>query len=235
MINEINLIFVHGAGGSSLGFYYQTLYFNNSNAIDLPGHPEGKTCQSIEEYVEWLNLYIRKKNYRNVVLIGHSMGGAIAQLYGINYGKYLTGLILISTGARLKVDPSLLSYLKIADQNPTTWLNDYRDSLIGVNLSIRQKFIRKKLEIGPLVHLNDLLCCNNFDVMERVDQINCPTLIINGSKDDITPTKYARYLFDKIPNAKIKIITGAGHSILIEKPVELNQAIATFINNLEID
>lgn len=232
-MKEINLIFVHGAGGSSLGFYFQTLHFDNSEAIDLPGHPEGKICHSIDEYVEWLDLYIRNKDYRNVVLVGHSMGGAIAQLYAINHSRFLSGLILISTGARLKVDPSLLEYLKIADQDLNVWLNDYRNSLIGIDPLISQEFIRKKSEIGPLVHLNDLLCCDSFDVMDRVDQINCPTLVINGSEDDITPVKYAEYLVDNIANAQIKIITGAGHAVLIEKPFELNQAIGEFINNLE--
>jgi len=79
------------------------------------------------------------------------------------------------------------------------------------------------------------MICDSFDVMDRVDKINCPTLVINGSEDDITPVKYAEYLVDKIVNAQIKIITGAGHAVLIEKPLELNQAIAEFINNLKND
>ncbi len=232
-MKEINLIFVHGAGGSSLGFYFQTIHFPNSEAIDLPGHPKGEICNSIEEYVKWLDFYIRDKDYRNVVLVGHSMGGAIAQLYAINHGRHLSGLILISTGARLRVDPSLLEYLKIADQDLSVWLNDYRNSLIGIDPLISQELIRKKSEIGPLVQLNDLLCCDSFDAMDRIHEINCKTLVINGSEDHITPVKYAEYLVDKIPNSQIKIISGAGHAVLIEKPNELNQAITKFINNLE--
>ena len=48
----MKLIFVHGAGNTGLVWHYQTEYFADSEAISLPGHPEGKPCTSIDQYAE---------------------------------------------------------------------------------------------------------------------------------------------------------------------------------------
>ena len=81
----MKLVFLHGAGGSSLSFYYQMRHFRNSKGIDLPGHPIGSPCDSIEGYMEWVRGFIASRRYKDVILCGHSMGGAIAQLYALTY------------------------------------------------------------------------------------------------------------------------------------------------------
>ena len=78
----MKLLFIPGSGSGKETWLCQTEYFADSEAIALPGHPEGKPCSSVDEYVEWLRAYIRQQHYQDVVLVGHSLGGAIAQLYG---------------------------------------------------------------------------------------------------------------------------------------------------------
>ena len=75
----MKLIFIPGSGGGKEEWLYQTRYFADAEAIAFPGHPEGKPCSSVEEYVAWLRDYILRQQYRKVVLVGHSLGGAIAQ------------------------------------------------------------------------------------------------------------------------------------------------------------
>ena len=96
-------VFVHGAGSSGLPFYYQLRHFRLSNAIDLPGHPTGNPCISIDAYLEWVRGFITALRYEDVVLIGHSMGAAITLRYALRYPEDLRGIILICTGARLRV------------------------------------------------------------------------------------------------------------------------------------
>ena len=48
----MKLVFLHGAGSSSLAYYYQLRHFRNSKAIDLPGHSTGEPCPDIEGYLE---------------------------------------------------------------------------------------------------------------------------------------------------------------------------------------
>ena len=79
----MKLVLIHGAGNSSLSFYYQLRHFRNSKAIDLPGHPAGKPCDTVDGYVEWVRGFVTARRYKDVVLAGHSMGGAIAMQYAL--------------------------------------------------------------------------------------------------------------------------------------------------------
>jgi len=109
----MKLIFLHGSGGCKESWQYQVQFFENADAIDLPGHPEGKPCTSIDDYVEWLRAYIQERSYGDVVLVGHSLGGAIAFLYALKYPDDLKGIVAVGSGARLRVNAMFLEELEI--------------------------------------------------------------------------------------------------------------------------
>jgi pimeloyl-ACP methyl ester carboxylesterase len=93
----MKLLFVPGSGAGGQNWALQTPHFPDSEAISLPGHPDGEPCNSIAEYAEWLHGYIRKKDYRDVVLAGHSLGASIALQYALKYGSDLNRLLNKST------------------------------------------------------------------------------------------------------------------------------------------
>ena len=194
----MKLVFIHGAGNSSLSFYYQLRHFRNSKAIDLPGHPDGLPCDSIEGYLEWVRGFIKARRYKDVVLCGHSMGGAIAQMYALRYPEELNGLILIGTGAKVKVDPNYISDLKNTDEPLNEWVDSQKGFFAGVEPDLFQLLVQRAAQIGPDVGLNDLLCCDGFDVLSQISRINLPTEIIAGSMDRLTPVKFSDYLAKNI-------------------------------------
>jgi len=104
----MKLIFVHGSGGYEGVWRYQITCFPNSEAITLPGHPQGQLCRSVEEYVDWLRKYLEGRDCKDIILAGHSLGGAIVMLYALKHPQDLRGLILIGTGARLKIHPTYI-------------------------------------------------------------------------------------------------------------------------------
>ena len=108
----MKLLFIHGSGGCKESWQYQTKHFKGSEAIDLPGHPVGEPCTTIDDYVEWLHGYINEKGYADLVIAGHSLGGGIALLYGLKYPESLKGLITVGSGARLRVHPMFLDGLQ---------------------------------------------------------------------------------------------------------------------------
>jgi len=226
---KILLIPPSGAGGNI--WQYQTRFFSDAEGVSLPGHPDGAPKNSIPEYVEWLHGQIREKGYKDIILGGHSLGGGIAQLYALTYANELKGLILIGTGARLRVLPETLTMMRSMIGNDTNWRKYMETTPKPVDpilLSIHE--MRQK--IGPAVTLSDLLCCDKFDIMDRVQEIKLPTLIIVGTEDVSTPIKYARYLQNKIVGSKLIIIEGATHNVAIEKPDEMNQAISEWMSKL---
>jgi pimeloyl-ACP methyl ester carboxylesterase len=229
----MRLIFIHGTGNTGLEFHYQTKHFKDSEAPDLPGHPEGKPRTSVEDYARWLHEYVMRGGDSKPVIAGHSLGGAIALTYALMYPEDVKALILIGTGARLRVRPDLLKIIEDFIDAPDKWLKIVVEPpLSRVAPDVRRKIVNGMSRVGPAVQLNDFLCCDKFDVMDKVSQITLPTLIICGTEDDMTPEKYSRYLAGKIAGSKLVIIEGATHHPLLEKPDEANQAIESFLNNL---
>ena len=80
--------------------------------------------------------------------------------------------------------------------------------------------------------LNDLLGCDRFDIMGRVRDIKLPTLLICGSRDEMTPVKFTNYLKAGIEGATEVIIEGADHWVHVQKAGEVNQAIEKFLSSL---
>lgn len=229
----MKLIFIHGAGNTGLVWQYQTEYFAGSEAVSLPGHPQGEPCISIDDYTEWLHRYVREKGYSQTVLVGHSMGGAVAQMYALTYPKDVKALVLIGTGARLRVRPDFLEFIEASIDSPANWLRNFVEpSYSRVAPAVREKVINKMVEVGAAVQLNDFRCCDRFDVMDKVHQIAAPTLVVCGTEDDMTPVKYARYLADKIAGSKLVIVEGGSHLVSLEKPDEVNRFIEDFLRGL---
>jgi pimeloyl-ACP methyl ester carboxylesterase len=229
----MSLIFVHGADNTGLVWHYQTKYFADSEAVNLLGHPEGRPCTSVEEYAGNLHKYLRNRGHLRPVIAGHSMGGAIALTYALSYPQDIKALILIDTGARLRVRPDFLERMEAGVDDPAKWVEDVIKPLYGrVAPEAREKIVSGVAKVGVATQLNDFRCCDKFDVMDKVEQITVPTLVICGSEDDMTPVKYSRYLADKITGARLVIIKGGSHLCFLENPLEANQAIEEFINSI---
>ena len=113
--------------------------------------------------------------------------------------------------------------------NPGQWYEMVEEMYRSTPDEYRREVTEKQKAIGPAVMLSDFLCCDKFDIMEKVHQIKLPTLIICGESDVMTPVKYASYLGAKIANSKVVIVPGAGHFVLAEKPEVVNKAIGDFL------
>ena len=229
----MKLILISGAGGTAEFWQYQTEYFPNAEAVNLPGHPDGELCSSIEDYSDWLWSYIVNQGYSAPVLAGHSMGGAIVQMYALRYPKDISGLVLIGTGARLRVAPQVLSLVQEGIENPSVWVQNFLEvQLSRIPAVMKEKLINKSLELGAKVKLSDMLCCDKFDITDEVHQIEVPTLILCGSEDEMTPPKYTSYLATKIKGSRLTVIDGGAHFVFVERPGAVNQAIEQFLGSL---
>jgi pimeloyl-ACP methyl ester carboxylesterase len=228
----MKLIFIHGSGGCKESWHYQTRYFTNSEAIDLPGHPEGEPCATIEDYVEWLHARLKKDGDTDLVIIGHSLGGGIALQYGLTYPEDLKGLICVGSGGRLRVHPMFLEGLEKAIDDSETDLALFEDNYKLIDPTLAETLTRRTEENGLPAMLNDLRACDKFDVMERLGEIDLPLLAVCGTDDMMTPPKYSQFMVDNMKNARIVIVNGGTHFAFAEKPDEVNQAIEEFLKEI---
>ena len=225
----MKLVFLHGAGCSSLSFYYQLRHFRSAKAIDLPGHPDGKPCETIDGYLEWVRGFMKARRYKNVILCGHSMGGAIAMRYAHKYPEELRGLVLLGTGARLRVHPYYLERCEDPGENNIPWLEKHLEHYRGVQQEVFPVLRQRAAEVGPQVELNDLKACDGFDMMDSVGEIKLPTRVICGSDDAMTPVKYSQFLTNNIDGASQSIIPGGSHFVHMEKYQAVNLEIEDFV------
>lgn len=228
------LILIHGSGNTGEVWHYQIQHFPEAEAINLPGHlSPGEPCTSVEDYVAWLHGYILEQGYSAPVLAGHSLGGAIVQMYALKHPQDIKAIILVGTGARLRVAPQYLSAIQDGIENPSVWVQNFVEPQYShIDPELREKLIAETVKVGAKVQLNDYLCCDKFDIMEKVDQIEVPTLVLCGSEDVMTLPKYSSYLAAKIKKANLAVIDGGTHYVLVEKPEAVNQAIEQFLRGL---
>ena len=228
------IIFIHGSGGNSNTWKNQVKLDIEYDIIsfDLPSH--GKSSKylelSLDLYVEVLNHLIRSLNYEEVVLCGHSLGGAIVQSYYYLNPKRVKALILIGTGSRLRVSPVILASLK---SNYHEFLKALPSGAFNKSSSVEiiNDYVKETSTVGASVTFKDFSICDTFDTLEKTTSINIPCLIIVGKYDKLTPIKYSEFFHNKIENSSLHIIDDAGHMVMLEKPVEVNNAINRFFTN----
>jgi pimeloyl-ACP methyl ester carboxylesterase len=230
--SDKTVILIHGAGGSHLVWpaALRRLPHADVLALDLPGHGRspGSGFASIDEYANLLTLFMEALKLENVVLIGHSMGGAIVQTAALRQPPPLTGLVLIGTGAKLRVAPAILDNI----------LPNFRETAVTANRyawgpNALPEMVARGADLlsatPPAVLHGDFVACDRFDIRADLARITLPTLVIAGSEDKMTPPKYGRYLAETIPHAQFHLLEGAGHMMMIEKPGETAAAVERFL------
>lgn len=230
------LVLVHGAGGSADLWRPQLDGLGDVARVvapDLPGHgPQGgRGGPSIAAYAEWLDGFLGALGEGPVVVAGHSMGGAVAQTLALARPERLAGLILVGTGARLRVLVRILELLRehpVEGQSLIQGLS-YAAGTPRERVAVADRVLR---ETAPRVTLGDYLACDRFDVRERLGEIRTPTLVMTGAEDRLTPLKYGRFLAAAIPGAHLVEIAGVGHFPQLEQPEAVNGPIREFLADL---
>ncbi len=226
----IPVVFLHGSGGNHHHWIYQLKNLPpqiNPLVPDLPGHGRsaGKPAGSITVYRKWLRLFIKALKLENLLLAGHSMGGAIVLEYALHHPEKLQGIILIGTGARLKVLPAFLESLQ--EGRVPAGLVDF---LYGPGAP--QNLLKEaRREVGSTpapLYYSDLSACNSFDISSELPDIKAPAQMICGSEDRLTPLKYSNFLQEKLNQGSVAVIPQAGHMVMLEQPDAVNQVISEF-------
>jgi pimeloyl-ACP methyl ester carboxylesterase len=228
------VVLIHGAGGTHLYWPSEVRRLPGYRvyAPDLPGHGKSgeRGLQSIHSYAQALIDWLDAIDLHSAVLIGHSMGSAIALTLALDHPGRVLGLGLVGAGARLRVAPELLKQVS----SPTTFLNAVK-FVIDRSFSpasparLAELAARRMAETRSSVLYGDFLACDEFDVRDRLVELSLPALIISGMDDQMTPMRQAQFLANGIPNAVLKLIPDAGHMVMLEQPQVVATAISEFV------
>ena len=229
---KYTLLLIHGAGSSHLAWpaALRRLPETAVYALDLAGHgrshPPGRS--TIEAYTTDVLDFMAALGLENVVVLGHSMGGAIAQMVGLAHPDNVSGLILVGTGAKLRVSPAILQAIQTNYEAAVDLLNQfYWSGNQSEDVVIAHR--RAMLTCSPEVVLHDFLACDQFDLRDRLPEITVPTLVISASADQMTPPKFGKFLAEQLPQGEFALLEQAGHMMTLEAPDQLTQLVLPFV------
>lgn len=235
--NRPPVILIHGAGGNHLSWPPQIrrLVGESIVALDLPGHgqSEGTGRQSIEAYAEDVVAFMQSLKIRAAVIVGISMGSAIALTLALKYPKKVKALALLGGGAKMRVAQTVLE----TAGNPNT----FESAVESINTNCFSETVQQNLlqlskhsmlKMRPPALLGDFLACNEFNVLDQLGQIKIPTLIICGAEDKMTPPKLSEFLRAGIANSTLHVLDHAGHMVMLEQPDEVANLLKHFLDAL---
>jgi len=226
------LVLIHGAGGRGQLWQHQLLAFPQAVAPDLPGHPGGPGLSTVRDMAAWVRGLLAERGAEPCILGGHSLGGAVALQVALDAPERLRALVLIGTGARLRVRPEFFAllrgdYAEAVEELLRWWFSPYASPRV---VERARQGLRA---LPPTVVHDDLWAADRFDAMDRLPELRLPTLIVCGEEDRLTPVKYSEYLHQHIAGSRLVTIPRAGHMVMLEQPRATNEAIAEFIRPLD--
>jgi len=235
MDDAVATLLIHGAGGNHLHWprALRTLPEADVYALDLPGHGRSGSegHKSIQAYVGSILGFMSAVGLQSVIPVGHSMGSAIALTLALRLPERVRGLVLVGSGARLRVLPAILDGLLQDFESTVETVVEYCYGS-GMAEQTKRLAVGQMLEIEPRVVHGDFTACDTFDVMDILETLRTPTLIITGAEDLMTPPKYARYLAEHIRDSRLTIVEGAGHMVMLERPELVARIIGEFLSGL---
>lgn len=236
------ILFVHGAGMDHSVWPLQARHFAyrgwNSLAVDLPGHgrSEGALLTTIPAMADWLRELIEALGLPAAHLAGHSMGALVGLDLAARHPHAVARLALLGAAPKMPVHPALLEAAArpaplapelICDwgfgpaghfgghKAPGSWMLGHALRLLAGSA-------------GPRLHA-DLAACNDYrDGTEAAAKVRCPTLVIVGASDRMTPARQGATLAETIPGAQLTVLPDCGHMMMLEQPDATLDALTAF-------
>lgn len=208
---------IHGAASNRLVWSRQMRVLKSATRAELPLLKDVPEDQLIEAWADWCLDQLTQP----VVLMGHSLGGAIAQTMALKAPHLVEGLVLVGTGPRLPVNPNLIQLL--ADQ-PQEALNRITRWSFAKNADpdLVEKSLAQAQSFDGHEAWRQFVACTYFDVRDKLSAITCPKAIIAGADDRMTPEPLTKSFGGIWPQAPYFKIEGAGHSMMLEQSEAFN-------------
>ncbi len=234
-----SVVFVHGAGMDHSIWVMPARHFarheKNVLAPDLPGHGRSDlpALTSIEEMAAWLARLLDHLGIERTAIVGHSMGSLVALAFAAAAPQRVTHLALLGTSEPMPVTDKLLDAARDGNHDAidmaNTWSHSPRGRL-GANpnpgLWMYSGGERLLERAGEEVFYRDLSACNEFRTADgELAAVRCPTLVISGSSDLMTPPRRGADIASHIADVRLLTLEGCGHAMLSERPNEILDAL----------
>lgn len=219
-------------------------------AFDHRGHGSstlGETGFSVDNLGDDIRSVVEGLDLRDAVLVGHSMGGVAVQSFLIRHpeiaAERVKGVVLLSTlarvplsGVRAKGARVFIDRLsQLAPDSTRLWASPnvgFVLARLGFGRDPRPSHVelvrRMMLECAADTRRESPRALLGLDLTARLPEVRIPTLVIGGSADVITPPAEARRIAELIPGARLEIVPGGGHMLMLERTELIDYFITEF-------
>lgn len=239
------VLFLHYWGGSSrtwddvirhLPFQYRTI------APDLRGWGDSDApadAYALNDFARDVHVIVKELDLQNYIVVGHSMGGKIAQLFASQRPAGLAGLVLVapSPPIPLVLPPEVRVAMQgaYASAESTGMALDHMLTAKPLSTAHRAQAIEDSLRGAPQAVAAWPNSTSYEDISADVHKINVPTLVIAGELDKVDPVGILEAeILTRIKQATMKVIPGTGHLSPLESPIEVAQMIQHFVETLTV-
>ncbi|MCP5025455.1 MAG: alpha/beta hydrolase [Actinomycetia bacterium] len=241
------VVLVHGAGMDRTIWQLQTRWLAHHGfrpiAVDLPGHggSDGPPLGSIPDLADWIASFVDHLGVGPAHLVGHSMGALAVLETAARHPQAAASLIMLGVSASMPVHPDLLAAAAhddpVAGRLITSWgigsqAHQGPHAVPGMWLVGGSNALIARSPAGSL-SADLLACAAHQGALEAAARVTCPATFILGSQDKMTPARAAAPLAEAIADSTTTVLPGVGHTMMIESPAEVRQALHAALTRAE--
>lgn len=242
----LTVVLIHGLGDSLRSYEPVQAHLPEDVRVLVPslrGHGDADQPQrgyTPADHIEDIHAVLEHAGAARAVVGGHSSGSQIAQLFALTYPKRTRGLVLIgapgphpdlAAAARISAEIDALE-----DPVDERWLRGFAESTVAgpVADGFLEVIVAESRKVPARVYQAAWPGIRDFDVSADLHRITAPTLLVWGDRDAVpVATRSAQeQLCEAIPNARLLIYAGAGHSPHWERPQRFASDLSTFVRAL---
>lgn len=210
-------------------------------AVDLPGYGESRRppATSLAEMAQALTSWMDGQHLRRAVVVGHSMGGMVAQELAASAPQRVAGLVLACTSPAFgRADGAWQAQFvadRLAPLDAGQGMGDVAERLVpsmlgpGADPRAAATAIELMSQVPEATYRASVQALLRFDRREALHAIAVPTLCLAGERDATAPPGVLQRMAERIPGAELRVLPGAGHLANLEQPSQFNAALADFL------
>ncbi len=230
------LMLLHGLFGALSNFKDLIDYFSKRNKVIVPMLPLfdldllHTTVGGLEKHVQ---KFIEFKDYKNIHLLGNSLGGHVALVHVLKHPERIKSLILTGSSGLFEngmgdTYPKRGDYEYIRKKTEVT----FYDPAMATKELVDEVYdiVNQRIKVIKVIALAKSAIRNNLG--DELKEIKTPTLLIWGNNDTITPPFVGKEFNKLIPNSELHLIDKCGHAPMMERPDEFNEILNGFLTKL---
>ena len=236
------LLLVHGLGSSSRDWAAQVEHFADRYRvlrIDLRGHgrsERGDGPYTIAQFARDIAVFLRKRAAVPAHVVGLSMGGMVALELAVGASRLARSLVVANSVADMRLH-SCHDVWFYASRRFTVQVLGMRrvGQLLARKLfvkpsqkDLRRRFVRRWARNDKQAYLWAMDAIVGWSVMNRLDQIDVPTLLVS-SDEDYTPVATKQQMAAWMPDAELAVVDDARHALPVERPCAFNGIVEEFL------